>query len=247
MSTPSFYSTHVDWYPLLDPREDHEEECEEFVGLLLACLPPGRPRLLELGGGAGNNATYLKTAFAVTVTDLSAQMLDLSKAANPECRHIVGDMRTMRLEETFDAVLLHDAVSYLTTVEDLRAALTTVFVHLRPGGVGLVIPDCVAESFVETADTDSNTDGERALDYLVRVWDPDPTDTSIQSDYLCLLRDADGVTPLHIRSVEGCFPVAVWRALLSEVGFEVEDVPRGLPDDAEGGPYWNRCWRVRRP
>jgi hypothetical protein len=41
-------------------------------------------------------------------------MLALSMTVNPECEHIEGDMRTLRLGHTFDAVFLHDAVMYLT-------------------------------------------------------------------------------------------------------------------------------------
>jgi hypothetical protein len=31
-------------------------------------------------------------------------MLDVSRALNPECEHIEGDIRTVRLERSFDAV-----------------------------------------------------------------------------------------------------------------------------------------------
>lgn len=58
-------------------------------------------------------------------------MLDLSKKSNPECEHILGDMRTLRLNRTFDAVFVHDAICYMRTREDLRAAIETAFVHLR--------------------------------------------------------------------------------------------------------------------
>ena len=46
-------------------------------------------------------------------------------------------MRTLRLGRTLDAVLVHDAVTYLTTDEDLRAAMETAFAHLRPGGAAV--------------------------------------------------------------------------------------------------------------
>jgi len=35
-------------------------------------------------------------------------MLELSRTINPELEHLVGDMRTIRLGRTFDAVLIHD-------------------------------------------------------------------------------------------------------------------------------------------
>ena len=74
-------------------------------------------------------------------------MLELSRGLNPGCEHLLGDMRTLRLGRTFDAVLIHDAVMYMTSEADLRAALETAFVHLRPGGAAVVAPDCVRETF----------------------------------------------------------------------------------------------------
>ena len=41
-------------------------------------------------------------------------MLELSRTLNPDCEHLEGDMRTLRLGRTFDAVLIHDAVMYMT-------------------------------------------------------------------------------------------------------------------------------------
>ena len=37
-------------------------------------------------------------------------MLAINQATNPECEHIVGDMRTLDLGRQFDVVLIHDAI-----------------------------------------------------------------------------------------------------------------------------------------
>ena len=80
-----------------------------------------RPKtVLELGSGGGNNASHMKAHFELTLTDLSPDMLDLSRTINPELEHIQGDMRTLRLGREFDAVFVHDAVVYMTTEEDLK-------------------------------------------------------------------------------------------------------------------------------
>src|SRR5690606_2038705 len=91
--------------------------------------------------------SHLKKRFTCTLTDISPAMLELSRGLNPECEHIEGDMRTLRLPRTFDAVLVHDAVDYMTTREDLAAVAATAFLHLRNGGVALFVPDCVRETF----------------------------------------------------------------------------------------------------
>ena len=74
-------------------------------------------------------------------------MLAESKKQNPELEHIEGDMRTLRLGKTFDGVLIHDAIMYMTSEEDLRAAFVTAYEHCKPGGVVVIAPDWVAETF----------------------------------------------------------------------------------------------------
>ncbi len=100
--------------------------------------PPPRT-VLELGSGGGNSAYHLKSRFEMTLVDLSPNMLAVSRALNPECEHVQGDIRTVRLGRTFDAVFVHDAICHMTTESDLRAALKTAFVHCRPGGAALFV------------------------------------------------------------------------------------------------------------
>ena len=111
-------------------------------------------------------------------------MLAVSRQLNPECEHHQGDMRTVRLGRTFDAVFVHDAVDYMVTEDDLRRAIETAFVHCRPGGVAVFIPDQIAETFVPETDHGGHDGADgRAVRFLDWSWDPDPTDTSIATEY----------------------------------------------------------------
>jgi len=51
----------------------------------------------------------------------SEPMQALSRALNPECEHVLGDMRTLRLGRAFDVAFVQDAVMYMTSEEDLLA------------------------------------------------------------------------------------------------------------------------------
>ena len=108
--------------------------------------------VLELGSGGGNNASHMKHAFAMTLVEPADGMHHISWALNPECEHVPGDMRTVRLGRAFDAIFVHEAVMYMTIEDDLRAALTTVAVHLAPVGVALVAPDATTETFREATE-----------------------------------------------------------------------------------------------
>jgi len=53
----------------------------------------------------------------------------------------------VRLGRTFDAVMAADAMDYMLTEDDLRAAFRTAFEHLRPGGVYVTYAEFTPERF----------------------------------------------------------------------------------------------------
>ncbi len=139
-------------------------------------------------------------------------------------------MRTVRLGRTFDAVFVHDAVMYMTTEDDLRAALATVAAHLAPGAVALVAPDATTETFSEATEHGGGEDasGRRAR-YLQWTLLPDPGETSFETYYAFLLREPDGtVRAAHDVHREGLFPRATWPRLFGEVGLAAELAPRKI-------------------
>ncbi|MFU8815399.1 MAG: class I SAM-dependent methyltransferase [Pseudomonadales bacterium] len=223
---PKLYHELAHWWPLLSPPAEYAEEGAWFQRRLLdACDGPAQT-LLEFGSGGGNNASHLKARFALTLVDRSAEMLALSRSLNPECEHIQGDMRSLRLGRTFDCVFVHDAVGYMTTESDLRQALTTAAVHCRRGGAALFAPDYVRENFAPATDHGGHDGASRSLRYLEWVWDPDPSDSTYLVDYAYAMREADGtVTVEHDRHVEGLFARGDWLRLLSEAGFEAHVAP----------------------
>lgn len=239
------YEELASWWPILSPPGEYVEEAA-FFGQTLAAACDSPPRsVLELGSGGGNNASHLKQRFDMVLVDPSTGMLDVSRVLNPECEHVQGDMRTIRLERQFDAVFVHDAVCYMTTAADLRRAIDTAFAHCRPGGAAVFAPDFVRENFQPATDHGGHDDGVRALRYLDWTWDPDPSDTTYVVDYAFLLRSAGGVVRVeHERHLEGLFPRAEWLRLLHDAGFD----PAVLPfehSDLEPGSH--EIFVARRP
>jgi SAM-dependent methyltransferase len=218
-----FYTDLAPWWPLVSAPEEYAEEAAEALRHLRSAQRPVR-EVLELGSGGGNNAVHLKVELDLTLVDLNPEMVAVSERLNPECTHGVGDMRTVRLGRTFDAVFVHDAVDYMLTEEDLRAAMVTAYEHCRPGGVAVLMPDGTAESWDADDDTDHGghdaPDG-RGVRYLSWSWDPDPTDARTVTEYAFVLRTPDGrIELVHETHHTGLHPVATWLRLLSEVGFD---------------------------
>ncbi|MBV9408332.1 MAG: class I SAM-dependent methyltransferase [Candidatus Eremiobacteraeota bacterium] len=182
-----------------------------------------RPTLLELGSGTGNIASHLKRDFTLTLVEPSDAMLRVSRDGNPECEHVRGDMRSVRLGRTFDAVFVHDAIVYMTTHEDLARAIETAYLHCRSGGVALFIPDATRETFEPSIEHGGEDDDKRGVRWLSWSFDPDPTDTTYRDCYALILRDEDGTTRVEYEEhSNGLFSRAEWIAVLEGAGFRAE-------------------------
>jgi SAM-dependent methyltransferase len=231
---PKLYRELASWFHLLTAPEEYAEEAALY-GRLLAEESDRAPRtVLELGSGGGNNASHLKARFTMTLVDRSSDMLELSRTINPDCEHVVGDMRSVRLNRVFDAVFVHDAIAHITTESDLRATMETAWTHCRPGGVALCVPDYTLERFRPRTDWGGHDGSERSLRYLEWTWDPDPDDSTYVVDFAYLLRDGAGtISVKHDRHTLGVFARKTWLRLLEEVGFRPE-LRRGDLTDAAG-------------
>lgn len=229
------YRDLAEWYPLLTPVEDYAEEADLYRRLFVShCRRPPRT-LLDLGTGPGHNAAYLKRSFACTLVDLEPAMLELNRRLNPECGHVKGDMRSIRLGGTFDCVLLHDAVNYMKSRGDLADAIATAFIHTAPGGAALFRPDFVTETFAPGTETGGSEKDGRALRYLEWRWIPENREEEYIDDMAYVLRERDGtVEVFHDRHSMGLFPRAAWLEFIKGAGFEPVHVPFGYGPD--GGP-----------
>jgi SAM-dependent methyltransferase len=228
-----FYGELAVWWPLISPADEYTEEAAYLGGLLGSSAAIPVRTVLELGSGGGHNAVHLTSRYAMTLVDLSPDMLAMSRTLNPSCEHLQGDMRTIRLDRAFDAVFVHDAVDYMTSEADLARAVETAFVHTRPGGVALFVPDRTTETFEPDSDcggTDA-PDG-RGVRFLEWTTDPDPADTSISTEYAFLLRSPDGsVRVVHETHRTGLFPRATWLRLLDAAGFDPTMVTEDTTED----------------
>jgi trans-aconitate methyltransferase len=129
-------------------------------------------------------------------------------------------MRTLRLERSYDAVIIRDAIGYMTSEADLRAALETAWAHLRPGGVAIFLPDWVSDTYRPHTERGGSDRGERGLRYL--EWDRriEPDGHTVKADYVIITRDGDKVDVYHEVHRQGIFSRATWLDLLTAIGYE---------------------------
>jgi SAM-dependent methyltransferase len=153
-------------------------------------------------------------------------MVEVSRDLNPDCEHHVGDMRDVRLGRTFDAVFMHDAISYLTSLEDILRAFETAALHCRPGGVLIAVPDNTTETFQPRTSCGGHDGDGRSFRYLQWEADEDPEDQRYETDFAFMLREGSGAPRLvEDRHVLGLFPEKSWLEQMAEAGF----LPRTEP------------------
>ena len=222
----SLYEELAAWWPVISPPAEYADDAAVLSAVFASAVLPVRS-VLDLGCGGGHVALYLKDGRSMTLVDLSAEMLEVSEQLNPECEHLQGDMRTVRLGRQFDAVLVHDAVDYVTTQEDLSRVIDTAFTHCRPGGLAVFAPDHTAETFRAGNGGGGGHDGTgRQASFREKTSDPVPGDDWILVEYEFTLRDADGtvmVVPEAHRL--GSFRRDTWLRLLRAAGFAAEARP----------------------
>lgn len=211
-------------WPLMSPPEEYAEEASHWKSILHEKLGAGRHTLLDLGVGGGHNLSHFAQEFEVTAVDQSEEMLENSRRLNPTVEHIVGDMRTVRLGRQFDVVTCHDAITYMLTEEDLRAAMQTASAHLNTAGVFITLPDY----FLETFTTPSvhhrvQKHGDTTFTYLYYAHIPDLKVSQVETIFTYYISANGNVRVEHDRHITGIFPKATWFRLLDETGFDAEE------------------------
>lgn len=229
-----FYTDLARWWPLISPVADYADEAAEYIRVL-GETAPGARTLLELGSGGGHNAFYLKAHYRVTLSDLSEPMLALSRRLNPECEHVVGDMRTMALDGTFDVVFVHDAIDYMADERDLADAIATAARHCAPGGVVLLVPDHLKESYSPATDVGGgDAPGGEGVRFLEWSWDPDPHDTHGTVVYSFVTRERGGEWSAHTEAHRfGLFTREAWLGLMQRAGLDASPMKERTSDDRE--------------
>lgn len=82
-SLPALYGEFATWWPLFSKPDDYAQEAAYFRARLVEAGASMPQTLLELGSGGGNNASFLKSFFQMTLVDLSPEMLAVSRRLNP--------------------------------------------------------------------------------------------------------------------------------------------------------------------
>jgi SAM-dependent methyltransferase len=203
---------------VLSPPGENEEEVEALCRALMGSGGPGPRTLLHLGCGAGVYDRVFKRHFKVTGVDISEGMLRIARRLNSDVRYVRGDMRKVRLGTTFDAVTIPDSIDYMTTAGDLGKAVDTAFLHLKPGGVLLIVAH-LREQFKENNFVYEG----RGRGVRVTVFENNTITGrhGYEATLVYLIRRQKSLEIFSERHVLGLFDGPTWNRLLRQRGFRV--------------------------
>ena len=145
MITKVFGKEYADQYDTFYHDKDYEAECDMIEEIFRRYSDNSVKSILDLGCGTGNHAIpFTRRGYQVTGVDCSPEMITQAKAKlQPQSssfqhqpRFLEGDVQSLDLVNTFDAVIMMFAVlGYQITNEAILSALETVRRHLRPNGL----------------------------------------------------------------------------------------------------------------
>lgn len=178
--------------------------------------------LLDLGCGGGKNVFTLKHHYQVTGLDLSPEMLSLCHELNPETPTICADMRDFSLENPFDIIYIDDAISYVTSREDLLRVLRCCLKSLAPDGLMVLTPDLFKEDFVQNEteifqSIPHQLHPDTEVTYITNNYDPDPSDDIYECLFLYLIRQRGILTLEREVHTLGIFERDTWLGVLAEL------------------------------
>ena len=135
-----FQSGYAQHYDLFYRDKNYQTEAD-YVADLIRHHQPGAKTILDLGCGSGrHDSCFAEMGFSAVGVDSSPEMIQLGSSrtqpGDDRLKFVLGDIRQLRLDLTFDAVVsLFHVMSYQTTQQDVSDTFATARVHLPPGGL----------------------------------------------------------------------------------------------------------------
>lgn len=209
--------------------KDYRREASYVV----ACVRRHRPEarsILDVACGTGMHlAGFVELGFDAEGVEPAHAMIAEAARRVPGVPVHAGDMRSFRLDRRFDAVVcLFSAIGYMTTVDDLATAVTTMRDHLVEGGVLVVEPWFKPDAWQDGAVfAEGAEEGTLAVARASRLWREGDVSV-IEMHYAVAEPDRTwSFTEMHRM---GLFTTATQLEVLRDVGFEVEYEYPGLTD-----------------
>ncbi len=215
-------------YDIFSSQQDFRKETNFIIKVVKKFKKTKENSLLNVGCGTGNHDKFLKKHFNVFGIDLNKDILRLAKKKNPKIQYKLGDMKSFKLNKTFNIITaLTGVISYNYSYKELKKTLTNLYNHLEKGGILIFNWAVVKEVAFEKGEKINFTtvaafsikDADCVL--INNAYDPDRKDTTMESHLIFLIRKNKG--PLKVivdKHLQGLFELKKVRKILKDIGFK---------------------------
>ncbi|MGQ9632479.1 MAG: class I SAM-dependent methyltransferase [bacterium] len=133
-SVRNFLYRNPQYYELVYPEPD-EDTPKMCLRMSSRYLPAPPSSILDVGCGTGRDLDILsRTCPDCWGVDYLPEMIEFARSRRPHLHLEVGDMRTVRLGRTFDAIIcMGSAFMYALSNEDVDRVLETFVAHSHTG------------------------------------------------------------------------------------------------------------------
>ncbi|MDX2163755.1 MAG: class I SAM-dependent methyltransferase [bacterium] len=214
-------------YDVIYGFKDYASEAVRIRQYLNLFNRPHARTLLDVACGTGKHLEHLQAHFTVEGLDLDPGLLRIAAERLPGVPLHHADMRTFDLGRQFDVITcLFSAIGYMTTLDDLRRAVSAMAAHLAPGGLLLIEPWLPPDKFHDrklhllSADPDPETK-------IVRITRSRVEEGLSVMYFHYIVATPDGVTLIDETLHMGLYTDDQYRDALAAAGLEVKHDPDG--------------------
>lgn len=228
---PALYRFLAKHYDLIYSWKDYADETARVVDLIKRYRKSAGRTLMDAACGTGGHLKYLVKQFMCTGVDLQPEMLDMARKKVPSAKFVRGNMATVRLGRSFDAITcFFSSIGYLKTYRQLFLTFQNFSHHLRPGGVVVMEPWLTQRAYSVGRPGLNVYNGERMK--IVQVTVAKKTGMVARMDMHYLL--AEWNRP--VRYFSDCHEMAMFNtnrmlAMMERVGLQAKFIPSHQPFD----------------
>jgi len=243
------FNAYSRYYDLLYRDKDYFAEAEYIAGLLERFGVSGK-RLLEFGSGTGKHGRLLAArGYEVTGIEHSAEMVAQAEPA-PGFSCQQGDICTVQLGQTFDAVLsLFHVVSYQTTNDAVQAVFARAAEHLEADGLFVFDVWYSPAVYAQRPEVRVKRIADEAIE-VTRIAEPilHPNENRVDVNYTIFAGDlasgmVETMTETHPMRH---FSLPELDLLAKMSGFEVVGTEEFLTSNRPSEETWGVCFVMKR-
>ncbi len=215
----AFYTELAKHYDKIYHYIDYKKQVQFLIKVIEEFNKSNNSKILDVACGTGVHADLLqKEGFKIVGVDISPEMLVEAKKKNSNIEFIEGDMRQLKLKESFGVVMcFFNSILYNKNNEEMKKTLTNFYDILEKGGI--LIFDTVDKSIginsepYEFKYEDDNLKIEFKPQW---VYDQEKNAMNLAIDFVVNNEE------MHDHHAMGAFSFEELKEILTGIGFEVK-------------------------